>query len=240
MKHVRDILTFIGCLTILAFVYLGTKDQWMYISEGVLGITAVIILWYTWETSKIRKSNEIIAQANEEASKRNKMPSVGYNVYTHPDYSYDTRFQLINQSMYPVAVKVRCNFKIDGEPLEGFSADYDGTRYWNLQIKEEKEGHFSWLDLHEKAGLITQSEVVKIKTGSVLAEKLINDYFIETLNLKWPQLTMEIELYCKNQIGFFTYYPPASYKYDYDKRVWIPTLTSDKPYWEFESKPSWA
>jgi len=107
MKHVRDILTFIGCLTILVFVYLGTKDQWLYISEGVLGITAVIILWYTWETSKTREANEIIAKASKEASEKNKQPIVGYKVYTHPDYSYDTRFQLINQSIPSVPMKVR-------------------------------------------------------------------------------------------------------------------------------------
>lgn len=240
MKYVKDILIIIGCLAILTIVGLGTKYNWKYISEGVLGITAAIILWYTWETSKIRKANEIIADANKEASERDKKPSVGYSVFTNPNCYHDTRFRLVNQSFYPVAVKVRCNFKIDGKPLEGFSNDSDGTNYWNLQTKQEKEGHFSWLDLHEKAGLISPSEVRKMKTANVLAEKLINDYFSTTLNFKLPQLTMDIELYCKNQIGFFTYYPPASYKYDYDRKVWIPTLTSDKPYWEFESKPSWA
>ena len=109
------------------------------------------------------KANEMIAEASYEASKRNKMPSVGYAVYTHPKRTYGTRFMLMNQSVYPVSVRVRCNFKIDGESLEGFSDDYDGVNYWNLQVNQQKEGHFSWLDLHEHKGLIPNSEVKKIR-----------------------------------------------------------------------------
>lgn len=242
MKVLNNVLIFIGCLVILVIVCLGIKYDWEFTSDLVLGITAVIILWYTWETSKIRKANQEIAEASNEAFKRNKMPSVGYVVYTNPDYTYDTRIQLINQSFYPVAVKMRCNFKINGELLDDFSPDYNGTQYWNLQIDQKKEGHFSWLDLHETKGLIPISEVKKIKAAASKneAEELINDYISFILDYKLPKLTMNIELYCKNQIGFITYYPPTSYKYDYDKRVWIPTLTSNKPYWEFESKPSWA
>lgn len=242
MKDVKSILTFLGCLAILVIVGLGINYNWKHISDLVLGITATIILWYTWETSKIRTSNEIIAQANKETSEKNKKPIVGYRIYTNPDYSYDTRFQLINQSIYPVAVRVRCNFKIDGELLQHFSPDYDGTRYWNLQINEEKEGHFSWLDLHAEKELIPISEVKKVKAAASKneAEEIINEYISMIRDFKLPKLTMNVELYCENNFGFDAYYHPVFYRYDYYKNEWIPTLTSEKPIWEFESKPSWA
>jgi len=242
MKHVKSILTFLGCLAILVIVGVGIKYNWRHITDWVLGITAAIILWYTWETSKIRTSNEIIAQANRETSEKNKRPIIAYNVYTNPNYTYDTRFQLINQSIYPLAVKVRCNFKINDELLDNFSSDYDGTRYWNLQINEKKEGHFSWLDLHENKKLIPSGEVKRIKEAASKeeAEKIINMCISFIHDFKLPTLTMDLELYCKNHFGFEAYYPSVRYKYNYDKKEWIPTLTSDKPIWEFETRPSWA
>jgi hypothetical protein len=242
MKYVKGILTFVGCLAILLIVGLGIRYNWKHITDLVLGITAVIILWYTWETSQIRKAEEMIAEASYEASKRNKMPSVGCIIFTNPERTYDTRFRVVNQSFYPVAVRVRCNFKINDELLDKFSSDYDGTRYWNLQINEEKEGHFSWLDLHENKGLIPNSEVKKVKeaTSKEEAEETINKYISFNLDFKLPKLTMDLELYCKNNFGFETSYPTVRYRFDYDKKEWIPTLTSDKPYWEFESKPSWV
>jgi hypothetical protein len=131
---------------------------------------------------------------------------------------------------------------MNGESLEGFSDDYDGVKYLNLQVNQQKGGHFSWLDLHEHKGLIPNSEVKKVKatTSKKEAEKIINEYISFVLDFELPKLTIDIELYCVNTFGFETYYPPVHYRYDYDKREWIPTLTSDKPYWEFRSKPSWA
>ena len=242
MKYVKGILTFVGCIAIFVIIGLGISCNWKHISDLVLGITAAIILWYTWETSEIRKANEIIAQANRETSEKNKRPIIAYNVYTNPHCTYDTRFQLINQSTYPLAVKVRCNFKINDELLENFSSDYDGTRYWNLQINEEKEGHFSWLDLHAHKKLIPFNEFKRIKeaTSKEEADKIINMYISFGLDFKLPTLTMDLELYCKNHFGFESYYPSVRYKFNYDKKEWIPTLTSDKPIWEFETRPSWA
>jgi len=235
-------MPYIGCGAILLLIIEGSFYNWKFVSEGILAITAIIIIWYTWETSQIRKAEEIIAEASYEASKRNKMPSVGCIVFTNPERTYDTRFILINQSIYPVSVRVRCNFKINGESLEGFSDDYDGNNYWNLQVNQEKQGHFCWLDLHENKGLIPNSEVKKVKaaTSKKEAEEIINEYISFVLDFKLPKLTMDIELYCENDFGFSTYYPHSHYRFDYDKREWIPTLTSDKPYWEFKSKPSWA
>ena len=131
---------------------------------------------------------------------------------------------------------------MNGESIEGFSDDFDGVNYLNLQVNQQKEGHFSLLDLHKKRGLIPSSEVKKIKeaTSKEEAEEIINEYISFILDFKLPKLTMDLELYCKNNFGFETYYPPVRHRYIYDKKGWIPTMTSEKPNWEFESRPSWA
>ena len=51
---------------------------------------------------------------------------------------------------------------------------------------------------------------------------------------------MDVELYCRNEQRQTTYYPPIHYDYNYKKEVWIPIITSDKPYWEYNSIPSWV
>ena len=86
MKYIKGMLAFVGCLAILVIVGLGIRYNWKHITDWVLGLTAAIILWYTWETSRIRTANEIIAQANRETSEKNKKPIIAYNVNTHPNY----------------------------------------------------------------------------------------------------------------------------------------------------------
>jgi hypothetical protein len=56
-KKFRLMTVFIGSIAILALMFAGTFWKITFISEGILGITAIIILWYTWETSQIRKAD---------------------------------------------------------------------------------------------------------------------------------------------------------------------------------------
>ena len=41
---------------------------------------------------------------------------------------------------------------------------------------------------------------------------------------------MDLEVYCENEFGTSSYYPPFHYDYDYNSNVWIPILESDKPF----------
>ena len=51
----------IGSIAILSLIFAGSFYEVTFISESILGITAIVILWYTWETSKIRKADQEIA-----------------------------------------------------------------------------------------------------------------------------------------------------------------------------------
>jgi hypothetical protein len=197
-------------------------------------LSAVIILWYTYETSEM-------AQASRENLKRQKRPSVVYEVYQHPQLKSQSRFKIANLSDYPLAARIKCNFKVNNRPVD-FSDAYNGKRYWNLQLNESKSGHFSWVELHEKVGLIREVDLKTYKSflhlegKNEFAMKLKNDFYSEKL----PPLTMDVEIYCENQMGAYSYYPPSHYDYDYVRDTWVPILESDKPYWEFDLKPEWV
>ena len=50
---------------------------------------------------------------------------------------------------------------------------------------------------------------------------------------------MDIEIYCENETGEYSYYPPVHYDYDYFRDQWVPILESEKPYWKYDAKPNW-
>lgn len=176
-----------------------------------------------------------------EGLQKSRRPVIGYCIYTNKEKPYDTRLRIENLSDYPVAVRLNCNFKLDGELINNFSLDYNGTKYWNLQYKEIKEGHFSWIDLYLIKGLITEEESKKIQEGNdEWIIKQTHEYLMFEFNLADPpKLTIDLEIYCSNDHGLTMYYPSTHYDYDSYKMVWIPTVTSNKPYWVCNIKPSW-
>ena len=54
------------------------------------------------------------------------------------------------------------------------------------------------------------------------------------------KLTIDVEVYCENEMGQNTYYPPQHYDLDLNRLAIISELTSSKPYWEYDSHPSWV
>lgn len=207
-----------------------------FYSDIILVITALIILWYTFETAEIRKSENIIAKTSEENLKRLKSPAVICTIFTNPDNSLDTRVRLSNQSDYPVAVKLNLNIKIADESVN-FSPAYNGEHYWNLQYKEANEGHFSWLDLFKKHNLISEDDYKDIKNSSITERISKSTSFLQRNFISNPpKITMDKEIFCENEMGLTAYYPPMHYDYDYTRKVWIPILTSEKPYWDYRPK----
>jgi hypothetical protein len=217
----KYLIVTLSLLAIIVLTILKIYSVINFYSDGILIVTALIILWYTFETATI-------AKISEENQLRLKSPSVFCYVYTNPQDSSDTKIKLSNQSTYPVAVKLNCNFKMDGKDFD-FSPAYNGQHYWNLQYNEIKEGHFSWLDLLKHQGIISSKEANifrKLRTKELVPDP--------------PNLSMDIEIYCINEMGIKGYYPPIHYDYNYHRSIWIPILTSEKPFWEFDSEPSWT
>ncbi len=240
MLHKKYLIAIIGFSLIIALTILRAFCLINFYSDSILAVTALIILWYTFETAEIRKSEYTIAKITEENQMRLKNPSIYCKIFTNPNDSTDTRVKLSNLSNYPVAVKLNCNIKIEGNIIN-FSSAYNGQRFWNLQYNEVKEGHFSWLDLFKSKGLITQQELDEIRKETVMykvdkSENLLNDLAKTSL----PKISMDVEIFCINEFNLTSYYPPTHYDYDYIRKVWIPILTSEKPYWEYNARPSWT
>ncbi len=61
----------------------------------------------------------------------------------------------------------------------------------------------------------------------------------KTISFSKLKISMDVEMVCTNKFKMSAYYPPIHYNFDYNRKVWIPTITSEKPYWEYDSKPSW-
>lgn len=242
-------MVFIGSIAILAVMFAGIFCMTTFISEGILGITALIILWYTWETSQIRKAEREIAEVNKASLLKSYHPAVGYSIFTSKNKPYDTRIHLVNLSDIGAAVKLNCNLKIEGKLIKDFSPAYEGKDYWNLQFREEKEGHFSVLELYLRNGLISEEEIQKVKDAGEPGEirKQFNSTFafrpkrdgLDTAPSIPPEISMDLEIYCCNDKEQEAYYPPVHYKFDSFRMIWIPTVTNEKPYWDFKDKPDW-
>jgi len=210
-----------------------------FFSDGILLITAFIILWYTWETHQIREAESIIAKESKERIRKQQTPIIGYEIFKSNSKPHDTGFRIINLSDHPVAVQVNCNFKINEKPITNYSPAYDGKHFWNLQYRQTKEGHFSILDLFLVMNLIPQEKIREIIQNKPyeIREKLIG-WIIFKFNMELPNLTMDIEINCHNDFGKSSKYPPTHYDFNFDRLEWIPIITSDKPYWKYVLKSS--
>lgn len=223
MKNIFIISVIIISIIIVVDVFWSFK----FTSNLILAITAIIVLWYTYETHLIRKSNSDIANANNELIKRSRRPSVGYRIYPLEKDPRETGFEIVNYSEHPVAVKVFCKFKLNNEIVKNEWPGYNGEEYWNLQFNQMKFGHFNILNL------------LKAKMGEDLINQLKKgDYFKDLVFTKEEyssmlnSIEMEIQITTQNHLGDSIKYPIDHYKFDAKRKTWISTLTSKKPYWE--------
>jgi len=120
-------LIVISAILILALLILDIVFLLSFTSNLILGITAIIILWYTYETHLIRKYND-------QMSKQSRRPSVGYKIFPLGVDPRRTGFEIVNYSKYPVAVKVQCVFKLDGKIIPIKWPAYNGEEYWNFNL----------------------------------------------------------------------------------------------------------
>lgn len=217
-------------LFIVALIY-----NFSFISETLLFLTALIIFWYTFETYKIRKYNQ-------ELLYRSKQPIIGYALRLNPDNVFDVGFNLINQSDYQISCLVYFNIRIIDIKVENLWPAYSGKKYWNLQYKQMKYGHFSWLDLFSISGIYSTKEVIGMKKSEAFD---VSDYIIRTLTNKFhldkpPKININVEIFCFNKFKNIAYYPTSHYTLNIQRLLLIADLVSDKPYWKYDSIPDWV
>ena len=80
---------FIGSIAIVALLLAGILLEFTFVSEGVQGIIAIVVLWYTWETAQIRKAEREIAEVSKASLLKSYRPAVGHSVYINEKLPYD-------------------------------------------------------------------------------------------------------------------------------------------------------
>ena len=232
-------------VTTLLIIFIVVSDMLFhhkFASDLILGITAIIIMWYTWETYKIREAESSIAKTSSEAFTRIIRPIAGFRIFTNEKNPLDTGFEIINHSEYPVAALVKCNFKLDGKLIKNVWPAYDGKEYWNLQYKQLKCGYFNWLDLYNNLEIFSEEDIKELKINSPeqVRKKITGDLILLYDLKEPPKLTIDLEVYCENDLEQIMYYPPSHYELDPFRLSWKALLTSERPYWEFSLKPGWV
>ena len=211
-------------------------------SNLILGITAIIVLWYTWETNKIREAESVIAKISSENYNRIIRPIVSYGIITNEDKPFDIGFEIQNLSENPVAALVKFIFRFEGNLIDNLWSEYNGKKYWNLQYHQHKYGHFNYLELFHNTDIFSEEDIIEMKNSSKeqIREKVFADFMFKYGFEKLPVFSIDIEVYCKNDLQQTTYYSPVNYKLEPYKLLWIPSLTSEKPYWDYNITPEWV
>lgn len=239
MKNYIPIL--IAVVVTMILFSLKILFNYSLLSESILALTALIVLWYTLETYEIRK-------ATQETIFKTQRPAVSYQLFVHENNPFDTRFRLTNNSDYPVAVRVKCSFSIENDPIEDIWPSYDGIEYWNLQYRQTKEGHFNLLSLYGKK-LFNKDEATNLfqiskkklnrKIISKIKKQIIAKLEEIPVTAKEPKLLLHLEVFSENDKGMYIYYPKVKFVHDLNRDAWIPFITSKMPYWELTAKPDW-
>jgi len=156
-----------------------------------------------------------------------------------------------NKSDQNTAVRINLNMKFGNKEID-CGDNYNGKRYWNLGPWGGKTGHIFFPDLFKDGGILcketfnTQQQNIfpRINDLSLIKEDEANQgeriRFIRSLFNSIPSntfgespiLMMDIEIICERQNLKQIKYPKERYKYNNNKCIWVPTLTSDNPYWE--------
>lgn len=231
----RRVIVPVGILVLTALFILDYFICWFPTSDVILSLTAIIVLWYTVETYYIRV-------ANQETLYKSHRPVVGFNLFANKDDPYDAHFRLVNHSDYPVAVRVKMNFRINDEIIPEIWPAYEGREYWNLQYQQSIEGNFDILKIYLKSTLFSQFEIKDTRDIPKQQRKHFITTDVKTKNgiESDPILTSTVEVFSENDRGERINYPPMKFQFDPYRDVWIPTVTFPKPYWDYDSFPPWA
>lgn len=204
-------------------------------SDIVLLITALIILWYTFETSLIRKKEESVLS-------RKKQPIVGFTLNLNPSNIRDIQFHISNLSDYPVACLVKMNVKIGENLIPMIWPEYDGKKCWNIQYKESKQGHFDWIEFLKIPGILSTEHIRLLDNIPKLPAQYLANQFLKYNESIKVHLNIQIDLdvFSVNEFKYHSHYPVTRYEFDLSRCALIGTLCSDRPYFDYDTVPDWV
>lgn len=258
----------------LSVMFEGVALVMQIMTALILLGTGIVVYWYARETASLRQETAGMHRTSSEQLRlsreqfglsqeqlrlsweqfglsqkqlaQSRRPLASCTVSLHPKRLYDTGVEVVCNSTEPVAVRLKCSFRVEGVLIESVSPEYDGIMYWNLQPRLGKFGHFSWLTLYQKAGVLNASQsscLERVLTRAPDDESSVVCLPTDLNNTfrSLPELTMDIEVFCENIHGEFVCFPPDQYILNpCEKLAWVAVVCHDKPYWEYDEKPAWV
>jgi len=234
MKKYCLLIILISLIVIAVFISECTHSG--KTSGIVLLITALIILWYTFETYLIRKKEEFVLS-------REKQPIVEFSLNLNPSNVKYVQFHISNLSNYPVSCLVKLTVKIGDKIVPVTWPEYDGKKYWNLQFRQPKQGHFSWIELLKAPGILSEEQVRSLDNIPNLPVEYSARQFLRTtefLKIRLLVVHIDIDVYSLDEFKMHQCYPTTYYDLDLSRCALIATLCSDHPYFDYDTVPNWV
>jgi hypothetical protein len=180
----------------------GKHDLLGIATFAALAMTLIALVVYAYDTNSI-------ARITRERWKRQSVLDTTYEmkIADKKGESGRTIFRIQNTSKLVVRAKVRCNFRIYGDRVD-YHPSYDGSETWYIFPQQVSQG---WFDI----------ELLLQKRGRTVAQIMAE----LTEKNKEEQLTMDLELEFRDEIGESRVLPSRHHYFDFGRWTWIPQLT---------------
>lgn len=218
----------ISVIAIIALFVLEYFNVLCDISDWILGITAIIVAFYTYETHEIRKLHHF---EHELAIK----PRLIHFLKNDSKSAFDFALVLHNLTNYTISAKVKCTFSFDGKTIEHQYCGFMGEKYWQIPYGPEAKIRetFNVLDILIQANYIKSADAVRfrgmpeLKNVDILRQNNVDlrKYFIEGRLLK-VKIEVNSENYLQQKDKSFSFY-----EFDMKQLAWIPNNLLDRPSW---------
>ncbi len=192
-------------LAVMAIVIYRTwppKDTLALGSFVILSLTLIVLVWYAYDTNSI-------ANVTRQRWMRDGVLSAIYSMELigKKGDAGRTLFRIHNPSTLILRARVRCNFRVYGEPVECGPA-YDGEDVWLVFPQQMSQGWFEIGPLLQMKG----KSVAAMMTEATSANQA-------------NQLTMLLELEFWDELGSRRRLPSRPHYFDFDRWAWIPHIT---------------
>ena len=208
LKGLRNIVV-IGLILMSIYVVVKSVriDANYYLQVGTfiaIVLTLIALILYAYDTHSI-------ASVTKSRWERESVLSTSYSLgLAAPSKGTDrVFFCLINQSTLVVRAKVRCNFRVYGERVD-YHDDFNGKKTWYIFPQQQSQGFFELSQLLAKKGKTLNNMEKEMATAN-----------------KYEQLTMDLEIELRDELGTKRVLPSRRHFFDFQEWRWVPTLTKE-------------
>jgi len=161
---------------VLAVLVIGLLIASRTLTDGILGLTALAIIWYTWETQAIRRH-----QGDE--ARRRSVPILGFDVRfpSTENPSLSVRFVVVNRSDRMAVIRPTIRVQDPEGIRHALSGLYGGEVDWEVWAFESWDGHF---ELNTEQQIILPDKEVRLSEAPSPIETIALDVQVAVYNAR--------------------------------------------------------